>query len=118
MPRSNVDSESSQQYLLEDLSTSPGAHHLLSEYDIDDVESTTHRPGRSTLWQLLSPFSFSAARRKAQINLDDAPTLGFPHDIGRPHAPRELRRFRRSIVRRFLRRGVCALPILVLTFLY
>jgi len=48
----------------------------------------------------------------------DAPILGAAWSPSRGHLPRERRRLRRRKVVSFVKRGICAVPLLFLMFLY
>lgn len=120
MPRSRLDDAANEVYLLEDLKSSPGQFERGIEYDIGEVDNSSRKrtQTRSVIGQLLSPFGFSAERSEGRFGFDDAPTLGPPRESRWTRSPREIRRFRPSVVLRCLRRVVFALPVLILIFLY
>lgn len=119
MSRSSLEGELIQNHELDNLSEPPGLSHAPWQYDFGEGRNFIHRPNQPILTQLLSLFNLRGAEPRGDvIDLDDVPILGSAKRDRWTRSPREIRRYRRSICFRTLARGLCALPIVILLFLY
>ena len=100
---------------LDDLGES---HRPLSDHDDDNDDHTTPPPKNTFFGQLLDFLWSRTKGRKGRHDIESEPILAPLYDQGRTQTPREIRRFRRTMVVRTLKRSMFATPILLLLFLY
>lgn len=105
-------SDDEQSYALEDLSA-PFEHDLN-----EPPTSLSQRSSRSLLGRLLYSLGLSEQLGdRIDFDADDVPIFGHYHRRRPTKSLRETRRFRRTIVLRFLKKAAFATPVLILAFL-